>query len=42
MTTLAELKTVKRGEFIAGGITRIAAQVPDCDSLDTIKTVAGL
>ncbi|KKK91989.1 hypothetical protein LCGC14_2707410, partial [marine sediment metagenome] len=30
------------GDFIAEGITRIAAQVPDWDSLETIKTVAGL
>ena len=40
--TLAELKTAKGGEFIAEGRTRIAAQVPDWDSLDAIKTVAGL
>ncbi len=40
--TLAELKTAKGAEFIAEGVTRIAAQVSDWDSLDTIKTVAGL
>ncbi len=39
---LAELKSAKRADFIAEGVTRIAAQVPDWDSLDTIKTVAGL
>ena len=40
--TLAELKTVKGGEFIAEGVTRIAAQVPDWDTIEQIKTVAGL
>ena len=40
--TLAELKTAKGAAFTAEGVTRIAAQVPDWDSLDTIKTVAGL
>lgn len=40
--TFAELKTAKRAEFIVAGVTRIAAQVPDWDTLDTVKTVAGL
>ncbi len=40
--SLDELKTAKGAGFIAEGVTRIAAQVPDWDSLDTIKTVAGL
>lgn len=40
--TNAELKSAKEAEFIAEGVTRIAAQVPDWDSLDAIKTVAGL
>ncbi len=40
--TLAELKTAKGAGFTAEGVTRIAGQVPDWDSLDTIKTVAGL
>lgn len=40
--TLAELKSAKGADFIAEGRTRIAAQVPDWDSLDAIKTVAGL
>lgn len=40
--TLAEIKTEKRAAFVVEGVTRIAAQVPDWDSLDAIKTVAGL
>ena len=40
--TLAELKSAKGAAFIAEGVTRIAVQVPDWDSLDAIKTVAGL
>ena len=40
--TLAELKTAKRDEFIAEGVSRVTLQVPDWDSLDAIKTVAGL
>jgi hypothetical protein len=40
--TLTELKQAKGAAFIAEGVTRIAAQVPDWDTLDTIKTVAGL
>lgn len=39
---LVELKQEKRADFLAEGVTRIAAQVPDWDTLDTIKTVAGL
>ena len=40
--TLAELKTAKGAAFTAEGVTRIAAQVPDWDTLEAIKTVAGL
>ena len=40
--TLAGLKTAKAAEFIVAGVTRIAAQVPDWDTLEAIKTVAGL
>ena len=40
--TLDELKTVKQGEFVTEGVNRIAAQVPDWDSIETIKTVSGL
>ena len=40
--TLAELKSAKGAAFSAEGVTRIAARVPDWDTLDTIKTVAGL
>ncbi|MCH7793836.1 MAG: hypothetical protein IH900_01665 [Proteobacteria bacterium] len=40
--TLAELKAAKGAAFTAEGRTRIAAQVPDWDTLDAIKTVAGL
>ncbi|MCH8002967.1 MAG: hypothetical protein IIA34_15085, partial [Proteobacteria bacterium] len=40
--TLAELKSAKGAAFSAEGVTRIAAQVPDWDSLEAIKTVAGL
>ena len=40
--SLAELKTAKGTDFIAEGVSRVALQVPDWDSLDTIKTVAGL
>lgn len=40
--SLSELKNAKRAEFIAESVTRIAAQVPDWDTLDTVKTVAGL
>ncbi len=40
--TLAELKTAKGARFIAEGVSRVALQVPDWDTLDTIKTVAGL
>ena len=39
---LPKMKQIKGAEFIAEGVTRIAAQVPDWDSLETIKTVAGL
>ncbi len=40
--TLDELKTAKKAEFATEGVKRIAAQVPDWDSLETIKTVSGL
>ncbi len=40
--TLAELRLAKGAGFIAEGVTRIAAQVPDWASLEAIKTVAGL
>ena len=40
--SLDELKTAKRRDFVTEGIKRIAAQVPDWDSIETIKTVAGL
>ena len=40
--TLAELKQAKGAEFIAEAVTRIAAQVPDWDSLESIKTAAGM
>ena len=40
--TLADFKEAKGAEFTAEGVTRIAAQVPDWNTLDTIKTVAGL
>lgn len=39
---LDELKDAKKDEFINEGVARIAAQVPDWDTLDTIKTIAGL
>ncbi len=35
-------KSDKRHAFVAEGVRRIAAQVPDWDSVETIKTVAGL
>ena len=40
--TLDELRSNKKTEFIAEGVTRIAAQVSDWNPLDTIKPVAGL
>ncbi len=40
--TLGELKTAKIGEFVTEGVKRVAAQVPDWDSIETIKTVSGL
>jgi hypothetical protein len=39
---LIEARTRKREAFITEAIVRIAAQVPDWDTLDAIKTVAGL
>jgi len=40
--TLDDLKAGKNGGFITEGVSRIAAQVPDWDSIETIKTVSGL
>jgi hypothetical protein len=40
--TLAELNSAKRQEFIAEGVIRIAAQVPDWDSIGSVKTAAGM
>ena len=40
--TLDELKVSKNGKFVIEGINRIAAQVPDWDTLDIIKTISGL
>lgn len=35
-------KILKRKEFLKEAVVRIATQVPDWDSLDKIKTVAGM
>lgn len=40
--TLADLKLAKGAEFIAEGVIRIAAQVSDWDSIESIKTAAGM
>ena len=40
--TLDELKASKRGAFLTEGLRRIALQVPDWDSIEAIKAVAGL
>ncbi len=40
--TLDELKALKRGAFMAEGLGRVALQVPDWDSIEAIKAVAGL
>jgi hypothetical protein len=40
--TLAELKQAKGADFIAEGVRRIAAQVSDWDSIESIKTAAGM
>ncbi len=40
--SLDALVDAKRLDFIAEGVSRVALQVPDWDTLDTIKTVAGL
>jgi len=40
--TFAQLKALKRRDFVTEGVNRIAAQVPDWDSIETIKTVSGL
>ena len=39
---LTKLKDLKRVDFMTEGVARIAAQVPDWDSLEAIKTAAGL
>ena len=39
---LIELKQAKGTNFTREGVNRIAALVPDWNTLDTIKTVAGL
>ncbi|KKL18111.1 hypothetical protein LCGC14_2478760, partial [marine sediment metagenome] len=36
--TLDDLKPAKNSEFVTEGVNRIAAQVPDWDSIETIKT----
>ena len=40
--TLDQMKASKHGEFMTEGLSRIALQVPDWDSLAAIKAVAGL
>lgn len=40
--TLDQLKAAKMSVFVEEGVRRIAEVVPDWDTLDTIKTVAGL
>jgi len=40
--TLAALKRLKGQEFISEAVSRIAVQVPDWDTLDKIKLIAGL
>lgn len=40
--TLDELKALKRGAFMTEGLSRIALQVPDWDTIAAIKAVAGL
>ena len=40
--TLADLKKAKNGEFITEGVKRIAAQVPDLDTLESIKAIAAI
>ncbi len=37
-----QLKAAKRRDFITEGVTRIAAQVPDLDTLESIKAVAAI
>ena len=39
---LSELKVVKREEFVTEGVMRIAVQVPDWDTIESIKTAAGM
>jgi len=40
--TLGDIKSGKVQEFIAEGVSRIIVQVPDWDTVQMIKTVAGL
>mgnify|MGYP000008258982 CR=1 FL=1 len=40
--TLDELKTVKQGAFVTEGVNRIAAEVPDLDTLESIKAIAAI
>ena len=40
--SLDPARAAKQAAFVAEGVARVAAQVPDWDSLETIKTVAGM
>ena len=40
--TLDALKALKRGEFMTEGVIRIALQVSDWDTIESIKTAAGM
>jgi len=40
--TLDDLKVLKIQDFITLGVSRIAVEVPDLDTLDSIKTVAAI
>ena len=40
--TLDDLKATKKADFVTEGVKRVAAQIPDWDSIETIKTVSGL
>ena len=40
--SLSDSKAAKRADFRIEGVLRVAAQVPDWNTLDTIKTVAGM
>lgn len=39
---LGEIRAQKEAAFVVAGVIRIAAQVPDWDTVEQIKTVAGL